>query len=426
MNKRRTLNHSIIYILGSGIQAVIPFFIIPSLTRNVSQSNFGLLMVMISLATVMSFVFSFGIPIVLTRELVFDKSNANTYKNLALKIQSVLFWLSTITIILLFTLAFSEKLELLLLSFSVASSLAIVQIQLSILRAEFKANSYALLAISSTGIPLLVTNIFSLNGYQNLLLPFATSALIVAGILQLKTLFSLPNYTNIISIMGIVAIGYPMIFHSVAISLFQYGDKLAGYLGLGSELVAEITITSLFMTAPMLLLSSINNAWLPSDLEHFHKNENSGYFFSNKVSNRLSILSLVVGIVLVVSVSTLVNYFVPQSYNQFEISRSIIIGLSLTPLYILYLQNTHVIAMTKNFKVLAKITPVAALLQFVFTFIFVKSIGIIAPAIGLLVALALQAILISFAVGKFNKLSKAPIFSAFTLSAFTYSYIYLF
>ena len=86
MNKRRTLNHSIIYILGSGIQAVIPFFIIPSLTRNVSQSNFGLLMVMISLGTVMSFVFSFGIPIVLTRELVFDKSNANTYKNLALKI----------------------------------------------------------------------------------------------------------------------------------------------------------------------------------------------------------------------------------------------------------------------------------------------------------------------------------------------------
>jgi hypothetical protein len=169
---------------------------------------------------------------------------------------------SIIIILLIITGGFSEKLEILLFSFSVASSLAIVQIQLSILRAEFKAKSYAFLAISSTGIPLLVTNFFSLYGSRDLLLPFATSVLIVAGILQLKTLFIFPNYKNIISIVALVAIGYPMIFHSVAISLFQYGDKLAGYLGLGSELVAEITITSLFMTAPMLLLSSINNAWI--------------------------------------------------------------------------------------------------------------------------------------------------------------------
>jgi O-antigen/teichoic acid export membrane protein len=425
MNKRRTLNHSIIYILGSGLQALIPFLIIPSLTRNVSQSSFGLLMVMISLATVMSFIMSFGIPIVLTRELVFDKLNSSTYKDLASKIQSVLLWVSIIIILLIITGGFSEKLEILLFSFSVASSLAIVQIQLSILRAEFKAKSYAFLAISSTGIPLLVTNFFSLYGSRDLLLPFATSVLIVAGILQLKTLFIFPNYKNFISIVALVAIGYPIIFHSVAISLFQYGDKLAGYLGLGSELVAEITITSLFMTAPMLLLSSINNAWLPSDLEHFHKSENSGYFFSNKVSNRLSILTLAVGIVLIVSISTLLKYFVPQNYNQFEIAQSVIIGLSLTPIYILYLQNTHIIAMTKKFKTLAKITPIAALIQFVFTFVFVKFIGIKAPAIGLIVALVLQAILISLAVGKFNKLSKAPIISALALSAFSYSFLYL-
>ena len=181
MNKRRTLNHSIIYILGSSLQALIPFLIIPSLTRNVSQSSFGLLMVMISLATVMSFIVSFGIPIVLTRELVFDKLNSSTYKDLASKIQSVLLWVSIIIILLIITGGFSEKLEIFLFSFSVASSLAIVQIQLSILRAEFKAKSYAFLAISSTGIPLLVTNFFSLYGSRDLLLPFATSPALSAA-----------------------------------------------------------------------------------------------------------------------------------------------------------------------------------------------------------------------------------------------------
>jgi O-antigen/teichoic acid export membrane protein len=425
MNKSRTLNHSLIYIFGSGIQALIPFILIPSLTRNSSQLTFGLLMVMISLATVLSFVLSFGIPIVLTRELVFDESNSNTYKKLALKVQSVLFWLAAFTIVVAFNSSISRNLQILLFGLSSASSLAIIQIRLSILRAEFKPRSFALLAISSTGIPLVTTYAFSLNSDQNMLFTFTAAVLVVAGIIQVKSLFLLPNYKNLVSIAGLVAIGYPMIFHSVAISLFQYGDKLAGYLGIGSDLVAEIAITSLFMTAPMLLLSSINNAWLPSDLEHFRKDENSGYLFSNKVSRQLSALTLVLGIVLIVSVSTLINYIVPENYDQIEISRSIILGLSFTPLYILYLQNTHVIAVTKKFKILAKITPTAAFIQFVFTFVFVKSIGLTAPAIGLLVALAFQALLISIAVGKSSQLSKAPILTTILLSIFSFSYLTL-
>ena len=426
MNKRRTLNHSIIYILGSGVQALIPFILIPLLTQNSSQSTFGLLMVMISLATVLSFVLSFGIPIVLTRELVFDESNSDTYKKLALKFQSLLFWLAALTIVLASNNAISGNLLIFLFGLSSAYSLAIIQIRLSILRAEFKPKAYALLAISSTGIPLVTTYIFSLNGDQNMLFTFTAAALVVAGIIQLKSLFLLPNYKNLVSIAGLVAIGYPMIFHSVAISLFQYGDKLAGYLGIGSDLVAEIAITSLFMTAPMLLLSSINNAWLPSDLEHLSKNETSGYFLSNKVSRQLSALTLVIAILLIVSVSTLINYIVPENYDQIEISKSIIIGLSFTPLYILYLQNTHIIAMKKKFKIMAKITPAAALIQFIFTFVFVKSIGLTAPAIGLLIALAFQALVISIAVGKSSQLSKAPILSTIFLSMFSYFYLTLF
>jgi O-antigen/teichoic acid export membrane protein len=425
MNKRRTLNHSIIYILGSGVQALIPFILIPLLTQNSSQSTFGLLMVMISLATVLSFVLSFGIPVVLTRELVFDESNSDTYKKLALKFQSLLFWLAALTIVLASNNAISGNLLIFLFGLSSAYSLAIIQIRLSVLRAEFKPNAYALLAISSTGIPLVTTYIFSLNGGQNMLFTFTTAVLAVAGIIQLKSLFLLPNYKNLVSIAGLVAIGYPMIFHSVAISLFQYGDKLAGYLGIGSDLVAEIAITSLFMTAPMLLLSSINNAWLPSDLEHLSKNETSGYFLSNKVSRQLSALTLVIAILLIVSVSTLINYIVPENYGQIEISKSIIIGLSFTPLYILYLQNTHIIAMKKKFKIMAKITPAAALIQFIFTFVFVKSIGLTAPAIGLLIALAFQALLISIAVGKSSQLSKAPILATFVLSVFSFSYLTL-
>jgi hypothetical protein len=52
---------------------------------------------------------------------------------------------------------------------------------------------------------------------------------------------------------------------------------------------------------------------------------------------------------------------------------------------------------------------------------FVKSIGLTAPAIGLLVALAFQALLISIAVGKSSQLSKAPILTTIFLSIFSFS-----
>ena len=425
MNKRRTLNHSIIYILASILQALFPFILLPILTRYSSQSNFGLLMVLISMATILSFVFTFGVPAILTRELIFDKANIQLYKNSAVKFQSLLILVSLLSLGLSRISWVAGNLSLVLLVISVSLALSVIQIQLSILRSEFRVNTYVLLAISSTSFPLLITTISALLGSKTNLFVFAVSTFLVAGIVQLKKSFLLPNYKDFASLGGLIAIGYPMIFHSVSISFFQYGDKVAGYLGFGSELAAEITIISLFMTAPMLLLSSINNAWLPSVLERFKKNENQGYLFSNKVSKQLSILIFALSCAMIVSISKVINLFVPNSYNQIDISKSIIIGITFSPLYILYLQNTHIVTITKKFKTLAKITPIAALCQFFFTFILVKSIGLTAPAIGMLVALSFQAFLISIAVGDFKKLSKAPLISTITLSLFSYTYLYL-
>ena len=92
MNK--ALNHSYVYVTGSLVQALVPFFILPVLARVLSQSQFGLLMLLVSIGTVLSFGFSLGIPAILSRDLIFQQQKSRHLKDAANRYQSLLIWLS--------------------------------------------------------------------------------------------------------------------------------------------------------------------------------------------------------------------------------------------------------------------------------------------------------------------------------------------
>ena len=426
MTINKTIKHSYIYILGSGLQALAPFILIPVITRNSSQATFGLLMSTIAIGTILSFAFSLGIPAVLTRDLIFEKDNSKEYKNLSSKFQSVLFWLSLLLILINQLFMSNSNFKLFFFGISIALSLSIIQIKLSILRAEFKSVIFAMLAVSSTGLPLLAVSAATLNSINNLLFVYAFVLISITFILQFKDLFNVPRKIDLVAINKIIVVGSPMIIHSVAISMFQYGDKLAGYFGLGSELAAEIAVLSLIMTLPMLLLSTINNAWLPSVLEQFHKNNESGFNYSNRISIRLSLLITLFSLAIITFSKLIVQTLAPTNYDLLGIQKAIVIGVCLSPLYVLYLQNTHLITKDKKFKSLAKITPLAALTQFVFTFILVKQIGLISVAYGLIIAILIQVALTSVAAGSFNKLNKSPIYLTIVLSGASIIYLNLF
>ena len=402
------------------MQALAPFLLIPILTRNTTQETFGLLMLMIAFATVLSFIFSLGVPAILTRELIYKKSEKDQNVLIANRFQTLLFWFSLILIIFGYVFLRDTFIQYWLYIFSISFSLSLIQIRLSILRAQSKSARFAFLAILSTGFPLLVVTNIAINNYQNTFLAFAIAILFVAFTVQFRFIFSFPKYTNYLSLFKLISVGYPMIFHSVSISLFQYGDKLSGYFGLGAEIVSQIVIMSIFMTAPTLLMSTINNAWLPAVLEHFYKSEKDGYAFSNKVALKLSWLITLISLGIMIMANQLVKIFTPITYDRQAITNSIIIGIIASPLYILYLQNTHLITIEKEFKKLATITPVAAAVQFIFTFGLVGEIGLLAPALGFIFALLIQVILTSFATRKINKLNISPIYSTIFLALCSY------
>jgi len=422
----KALNHSYVYVTGSLIQALVPFFILQVLARVLSQSQFGLLMLLVSIGTVLSFGFSLGIPAILSRDLIFQQQKSRHLKDVANRYQSLLIWLS----IMFFVFSVYGQqyviLTIITLSVSLAFSLSVIQIKLSILRAEFRSLRFALLAIASTSLPMLIITLISIYKIDNIYFYYVGISLFITLILNFKNLSKLPNTNTIDTTKKLIFIAYPMIFHGISISLFQYGDKIASFLGLGSEFVAQVVVISLFMTAPMLLLSTINNAWLPTTIELFKKSSVNAFDYLHKSSKSLSIFITIISIGIVIFSKFIVSMFVPNTYNQIEISKAIIIGLSFTPLYVIYLQNTHLFTVAKKFKSMAQITPIAAIIQFIFTFGFVSSIGISAPAYGLLLAIFVQVALTTIKAKSLRKLNKLPLYLSILLSSFNIVYLNFF
>ena len=188
MNK--TLRHSYIYIIGSLLQALVPFLLIPILTRNSTQSEFGFVMLLISIGTVLSFGFSLGIPAVLSRELIFQEDSSLHLKKVSASYQTLLLLLAIIIYLLTLFINVATPSKILLLGVVLALCLAGIQIKLSVLRAEFKSVLFASLAIASTAVPLLAItiqpNFLKVDLYQT----YTSVAMMILLVSNFRNLFN--------------------------------------------------------------------------------------------------------------------------------------------------------------------------------------------------------------------------------------------
>ena len=412
------LKHSLNYVLGSLSQAVVPIILFPILTKTSDKSSFGLLVTAISFSTILSYVFALGLPAIVSRQVIFDRNNSELLKNY-LDARSKLILLILFLLNLIFIpLNLNVNIKNIFLIFSGAIYLSVVQIKLSIYRSEFKSTKFISLAIASTVIPLLVTTLLSNFNYKNLLVIyyFSSFSTIIAIIGVTKSNFKPKK----IAIFPLIKSGYPMIAHGVSISIFQYGDKIAGYLGVDSNFSAEIAILSLILTAPMLLLNTLNNAWLPSTLEAFKKSQKNGYDYLNKTAHQIAIFISILIVIILVLIDPFLKLVVSNSYDSAAIQKSLFLGLFITPLYIIYLQNSHLITILKKFRILGIVTPISATLQFLFTFILVKNLGLMAVAIGLIVAISCQSVLTSIILKSSRQLNVYPVVYSLSLGLFSY------
>ena len=92
----------------------------------------------------------------------------------------------------------------------------------------------------------------------------------------------------------------------------------------------------------------------------------------------------------------------------------------------IYLQNTHLLTISKRFKALAKITPFAAVTQFLFTYLFINYLGLHAAAVGLLLAVFIQVALTTISARSFRDLNKMPFYLTLLLTVFNLVFLRFF
>ena len=419
MNSKHTFN----YIFGSASQALFPIILFPILTRTIDKNNFGNLITAISIATVLSYVFSLVLPAIIARQIIFDQKNAEKLKNYVNQLSSlILIIIYFINLIIIF-LPVSSTFKTIIFVITGGIFLSFAQIKLSIYRSEFKSYLFVLLSIGSNGLPLLITTFLTkLTKIDSLMVYFFTMYSII--LLFLNPTVN-PNFSGNIKLKPLIKSSYPMIAHGVAISLFQYGDKIAGYFGSNSLIAAEIGILSLILTGPVLLLNTLNNVWLPSSLEKFRVGLKKGFAYSNQIANRLSLIISLVVIAILLLLNKILEIYVSKDYDVLLIEKTLIGSIFITPLYVIYLQNSHLITVKKNFKILGIATPITSTIQFLLTYVLVEHIGLIAVGYGFIAAIFLQVMLTSIFSKNIKNVSLAPIYYTLFLGIFSY-FIYVF
>jgi O-antigen/teichoic acid export membrane protein len=82
-----------------------------------------------------------------------------------------------------------------------------------------------------------------------------------------KNLSSFQTSVQSSSLAFLVKMGFPTIPHGLGMSLMQYGDRIVIAAALGLTAAGQMQIATLLGTAPLLLLSTLNHAWIPAVLE---------------------------------------------------------------------------------------------------------------------------------------------------------------
>ncbi len=378
------------YIFGSSIQGLVPFISTPFLTRILIEEDFSKFVLLVAIATILSFLFSLGLPAAITRELILNKDKqSKNYKMLkALK----KYLLAPSIFFLFLGFLFNDLLQLVILAMSLALALAVFQIDMAVLRAQHKAKGFVILAVSSTAIPLFFMTLLLFFGIlESAFIIFYTFFVIFIAILINAR--SLKEKLILKDLRPLVKLGYPTIPHGLGMSLMQYGDRIVIGAALGLTAAGKIQIAALVGTAPLLLLSTINNAWVASVLEKFSHSEVTGEIFLNKTTKYLSFLIASIALITMVASNYILKIFAPSSYGTEELSQVVILMAISSSIYIFYLRNIYILAYKGDFTSLAWITPSSIILQIFVIFFLAPLYGLIAAALGLLVSTSSQAIL---------------------------------
>ena len=381
-----------IYLLGAVGQGLGPIFLTPFITRQLTPQEFGQVTYVSAVAAVIGVILSLGLPIVISRSYVLDSKSRVTISSWNKALVSIYLSLAVILFILNLN-QFSVVTSIL----SISLTFGIIQLLLPFARARNQSSVFVSISIICTLLPGLVIIISGFwqvqdNPTQVLNLGSIISSIIV--ILLVRDFHLSRSINKKYNLLKSIKTGLPILPHMLAMIALVNVDKIIFGKNLDIESAGYIQILMLVGTAPIMILSALNHAWLNQVLQSLKSNKNKAYKSMNKTVSKLFIICFILLFVIIIFLNIILEILNPYILSNRIDTQVVVLSASASTLYVIYLANTHVLTWAKKFWILAISTPISVLVQSIVIYLTLEDLGFLSAGLGLGIALSLQNIML--------------------------------
>jgi len=379
-----------IYLFGAIGQGLGPVLLTPVLTRVLDVKTFGEIAYVTSVAAVLGILFSLGLPIIISRSYVLDPESR----------PSILQWFKQIIsfyLILAAILVMFVNDSVLSAAIAMSFGLACMQLILPLARAQDKAAQFALISIIGTLLPsvlVIINSYFSFfsNSLTALVLGSILGALVSSALIWTKG-----NKNRIqkkYSIINSVKSAYPILPHMFAMMALLNIDKIIFGQEIGKTFSGYLQVIMLIGTAPIMILSALNHAWLNKILLELKDNSSKAFKSLNSTIARLFILATLMIIGITVLNNLILELLNPNIKITSDVQKTVVLTSISTLIYVVYLANTHLLTWLNRFWVLGITTPLSVIFQAIIIYLTIDSLGYVSAALAFGSALTVQVILL--------------------------------
>jgi len=385
-----------IYLFGAVGQGLGPVVLTPILTRILDVNIYGEITYITSFAAILGILFSFGLPIVISRSYVLEEESrpsiSKWFKQIAI---------SYVLLSILLTFVGGNNLNIFILS--VALPFAAMQLILPLARAQDKALKFAFISVIGTLLPSISV---ILNYYSNAQISSARAlslGAIIGALISFSLVFVKTTPVGLISkysLLNSIKSGYLILPHMFAMVALLNIDKVIFGNQLDKTFSGYLQVIMIVGTSPILILSALNHAWLNQILLQLKSNSTKAFVDLNQTILRLLILVFIlVGLIGLLN-PQIIGILNPNLLINSEVNKTVILTSMSSFIYVVYLANTHLLTWQKRFWVLGITTPASVALQSIIIYLTLDSLGYLSAAIGFGAALTLQVLLLELSRNK--------------------------
>ena len=379
-----------VYLLGAIGQGLGPVLLTPILTRRLSVTDFGEVTFVTATASILGILFSFGLPIVISRTYVLDKESR---PSIISWFNKIIFVYLALSILILFTNSNSIYAYI----FAIALTFSCMQLILPLARAQDKSISFATISVLGTLLPsiAIIINSFIDRSVANLTaLQIGSVLAAMFSFLIIRTKISGEDKLKKYSLNQSVKNAYPILPHMFAMVALLNIDKVIFGQEIGKSFSGFIQVIMLIATAPIMILSALNHAWLNQVLLQLKDNSSKAFSTLNVTITKLFGLTTFLILFIVVFNSQLIRVLNPNLKISSDVTKTIILTSLCSFIYIIYLANTHLLTWLNKFWVLGISTPLSVMVQVIVIYATINSLGYLSAALGLGAALTFQILLL--------------------------------